>query len=520
MGKCQSSMSEPEQVDADKGVSLGDSKIGFQKAEQKTGAKPHDKSAGKSLEQPEPGTNSTSDPEYFSTTHHPPQTTSSLASTTISLESATTLSSSEEDSSDDQLTMPGSWPASKKKKSSGSKKKKKKSGKKITTTATNIGPTAPNQALEQTSAIEEVGPTRVVEEAEPPGAEDTNPAPVVEEDAEVASIKDTEQVKPAAFVEGDIEIAPSEDNEQVTTFENIKRDQTADNTAPTTHPQLPTIIEEDETTPTREPKSARKTTSTATEIVPDPEKTPTRAEFPFRPAVNAHPASPTASHKKFQFDNFHPETRCRNPECRKSTHPLDGSTKICPACGPRSKVRYCSKACLYLDIRRHFFNECGTLTIEGEIDETGLDDSNKNVRPYIRHSTHELVNTGERHRQAVYFAMESEGEYFIFDDVEEAYKYSDDPSREQCQEARGMGRLVYTVVAPDERTRRNCNGALGHSLSRGANGMFIRDCATLAGLIIKDLQGRGEYSVQMCTYLCMQLGFETGYQVPIHLQVF
>jgi hypothetical protein len=65
-------------------------------------------------------------------------------------------------------------------------------------------------------------------------------------------------------------------------------------------------------------------------------------------------AVPSSDSPRFSFDNYQPETRCRNPDYRKSTHPLDGNTKICPTCGPRSMVRYCSKTCVYKDVRRHF----------------------------------------------------------------------------------------------------------------------------------------------------------------------
>ena len=183
-------------------------------------------------------------------------------------------------------------------------------------------------------------------------------------------------------------------------------------------PQLTPIAEEDEETPTKE---AGESADDDTNVTHNPVDSG-------QPAGQA--ALPSTTDEVFRFDSFHPDTRCRNPECRTSTHPLDGSTKICPACGQRSKVRYCSKTCLYKDLRRHFFGECGRSSVGAVVDQTSLDDANKPVRPYLRHASSEMVNTVERHRQAVYFAMEEEGEYFIFDDVRRVWEQQ--PRHRSC----------------------------------------------------------------------------------------
>lgn len=279
-------------------------------------------------------------------------------------------------------------------------------------------------------------------------------------------------------------------------------------------PQLTPIAEEDEETLTTEAGEAVQDDTVATQDPVGADQAPQQTQ-----EQTAQPAtSPATTGGRFRFDNFHPETRCREPECRKSTHPLDGSTKICPACGPRSKVRYCTKTCLYKDIRRHFLNECGHLSIEGDIDESTLDDANKPVRPYLRHGTEEMVNTVERHRQAVYFAMEEEGEYFIFDDVEECE--SDSPTAEAVQDVRGTGKCVYPVYVPDKTTREYFRRSLMNALTWGTtNEGSTKHCEVLAGMVILDLKAHGEWDQQMCTYLCMQMGFESKYQIPAEQQV-
>ena len=279
-------------------------------------------------------------------------------------------------------------------------------------------------------------------------------------------------------------------------------------------PQLTPIVEEDEDTLAIE---AGKAVQDDTVTTQDPGGAdPARQQIQEQTAQPA--TTPATTGGMFRFDNFHPETRCREPECRKSTHPLDGSTKTCPACGPRSKVRYCTKTCLYKDIRRHFLNECGQLSIEGGIDESTLDDANKPVRPYLRHGTEEMVNTVERHRQAVYFAIEQEGEYFIFDDVEECE--SDSPTAEAVQDVRGTGKCVYPVFVSDKTTKEYFRRSLMNALTWGTtNEGSTKHCEVLAGMVILDLKAHGEWDQQMCTYLCMQMGFESKHQIPAGQQV-
>ena len=278
-------------------------------------------------------------------------------------------------------------------------------------------------------------------------------------------------------------------------------------------PQLTPIAEEDEETPAQDAGKPVED-DTATQDPSEAHQTSQQTQ----PKPSQEPTLPSTTDGVFRFDNFHPETRCREPECRKSTHPLDGSTKICPACGLRSKVRYCTKTCLYKDIRRHFLNECGRLSIAEDIDETTLDNANKPVRPYMRHGTEEMVNTVERHRQAVYFAMEGEGEYFIFDDVEECE--SDSPTTEAIQDVRGTGKCVYPVFVPDKTTREYFRRSLMNALTWGtSNEGSTKHCEVLAGMVILDLKAHGEWDQQMCTYLCMQMGFEFKYQIPAEQQV-
>jgi hypothetical protein len=126
-----------------------------------------------------------------------------------------------------------------------------------------------------------------------------------------------------------------------------------------------------------------------------------------------------------------------------------------------------------------------------------------------------MVNTVERHRQAVWWAMEERGEYYLFDDVEMCE--STNPSTEEVQEVRGRGEMIYALELQQTAMRPMIRRDFMCVLSWGATRHPI-ECERLARVVIMDMQARGYWDAQTCTDLCMQMGFESGYQVPLELQ--
>ncbi|KAJ5756264.1 hypothetical protein N7533_005807 [Penicillium manginii] len=108
---------------------------------------------------------------------------------------------------------------------------------------------------------------------------------------------------------------------------------------------------------------------------------------------------------------YHPLT-CRQSGCEKVCNLYDGSTVICPCCGPYSKTRYCCKNHLFLDLQSHWGS--GKLTF----DRYCVSDS---IPLDVREGIPLLINihgwnTPQRHRQAVWFNnSHNTGDYFVFD---------------------------------------------------------------------------------------------------------
>ena len=131
------------------------------------------------------------------------------------------------------------------------------------------------------------------------------------------------------------------------------------------------------------------------------------------PSIPAQATSPASVQSRLvQFDTY--EWPCRNQECRKLTSPFDGSTVICPRCGPYSKIRYCSKKCLFDDALVHWGVECGQFTLAVKADPLTVTSRQVNIQPFIPSLTHH--DRPERHRQMIRHSVDDSGDYFIFSD--------------------------------------------------------------------------------------------------------
>lgn len=115
----------------------------------------------------------------------------------------------------------------------------------------------------------------------------------------------------------------------------------------------------------------------------------------------------------FFIDLMYNPLFCQMDECEKPCNLYDGSTVICPCCGPYSKTRYCCDKHLQLSWRNHWDMQKGSFAYFCVPDS-------------IPQSVHEspplLINlhgwdTPQRHRQAVWFnTAQKVGDYFLFDD--------------------------------------------------------------------------------------------------------
>lgn len=186
---------------------------------------------------------------------------------------------------------------------------------------------------------------------------------------------------------------------------------------------------------------------------------------------------------------------------------------ICPACGPNSFTRYCCKEHLYQDIRRHWLLDCGKHSIPVPVD---LETVRPSQLPRTSYITGHFSNHIERHRQAVYRAMES-ADYFIFDDNEQLT--SDPPTKLEWQLVRGTGKVQKTISFLNDGTMLCPHAFFNHHILQCLKfgGPLAENSSNMAFHMIRDfLIVEGSWTEEILTALCMQIAFEWGYKVPEH----
>lgn len=238
---------------------------------------------------------------------------------------------------------------------------------------------------------------------------------------------------------------------------------------------------------------------------------------------------PSSGHPPpFKFDGLDTRLKCPLPECHKMTscwgeYPasigngvigltlsiLDPLVVICPACGTDNFTRYCKKQHLYEDIVRHWLEDCGKLSITGPIDRSTVRHSQIPRSAYV---TGHFVNYIERHRQAVYRAME-DADYFLFNDAD--LVESETPTKEEWNLVRGRGDVRLAIKFPDAAPR---YGEFDHHLMqclKFSGPMALHNCDMAMHLIRETLILQGGWTEDILTDLCMQVAYEwNGYKVP------
>lgn len=140
---------------------------------------------------------------------------------------------------------------------------------------------------------------------------------------------------------------------------------------------------------------------------------------------------------------------CASTTCDQRCNLWDGSSVICPKCGPYSEVRYCSKQHLLEDVKWHW-PYCGQMGFEHPCREKSIP---REVRegPLLVPCVHGY-DTPERHRQAIWSNVcAGEGDYFIFSDWGDMLETGGSDGLA----ARCSSRVIHTVRFddPDEKDR-------------------------------------------------------------------
>lgn len=139
---------------------------------------------------------------------------------------------------------------------------------------------------------------------------------------------------------------------------------------------------------------------------------------------------------------------CAASGCDQRCNLWDGSTVICPKCGPYSEIRYCSKDHLLEDVKWHWLY-CGQATFEHPCRENSIPQEVRDGVPLI--PCIHPYDMPERHRQAVYFNVcAGEGDYFIFADWADMLEPKDIDS---SQALRCSSRVVHVITFDDPAER-------------------------------------------------------------------
>ncbi|CAG8400279.1 unnamed protein product [Penicillium salamii] len=194
---------------------------------------------------------------------------------------------------------------------------------------------------------------------------------------------------------------------------------------------------------------------------------------------------------------------CAREGCSNQCSFMDGSTVVCPACGPFSLVRYCGKQHLWEDVLFHW-SRCRCYPLLHQVVISSLPKEILMGPPMLL-NIHDW-DKPERHRQAVWFASAvCHGDYFLFDN-EPLMDFVDQPKRPEVLGFSSQTNFACLFTTPEEkdRIRRVLAVCLfmapEHPALVGYLYRLLRDW-----LISHDM-----LSVDMESVLANQLGLETG----------
>jgi hypothetical protein len=301
-----------------------------------------------------------------------------------------------------------------------------------------------------------------------------------------------------------------------------------DNKAEPTHEYPGTSRDTTETTPTSDGQIMPSNAA----VAPISGTIPTQTQPQTIPSVVVSSAGPS---DLFKFDSFHPRLKCPKRDCNKMTScwgkhihssdthfgitansiVSDSSVVICPRCGPRTYVRYCSKDHLYTDLVRHWTYECGMpfVKVDQPIDEITI---RPNQTPRSSYIFGHMSNLPERHRQAVWRAMEA-GDYFIFDDARRLQNRAV-LDMSNWNQVRCHGKLLRVVHFADDGTPQSKKRVFNHHINQCLMfGMPLAEnsCKIVIHMIREALIVERAWDEDILTDLCMQVAPEWGmFRVP------
>jgi hypothetical protein len=243
----------------------------------------------------------------------------------------------------------------------------------------------------------------------------------------------------------------------------------------------------------------------------------------YHPTFARPPATSPGEPWVYKFGALEGGTRivCSKPGCDKTTTPWDGSTVICPSCGPYSAIRYCCIEHLLGDTTDHWRFDCMKHTCHHYCDASTVHPRQVQCPPAIPNLCG--WNTPERHRQSVYHAHSSQkngsaevkGDYFIFTDFEQ-WLQAGAPHMPAWALGRARGTVRVVVTFDDQRSpnsfKDRFNRLLNIALFTGASNAVMLNYMFL--MIRGNLISKGEWGEDLLNSLVYQFQWEFCYQLP------
>jgi hypothetical protein len=219
-----------------------------------------------------------------------------------------------------------------------------------------------------------------------------------------------------------------------------------------------------------------------------------------------------------------PAYKCPLLACAAPVDVAEPKTTACPACLIKGRITcYCCKAHLYVHVRTHFDQVCATGVVEQSADETDLNALRlKQARPYLNPGPQAPVTTIERHRQALFFAMESpeHGDYFIFDDHAPLFELDGPPAPDLVKFIRGRGKMIAAIKESEndsegDNRKQKFRNLVARCLTFGATNMQGKmDCTDLAVATKQILMRDDILDENMMTHLICQMRQEFAFIMP------
>ena len=218
-----------------------------------------------------------------------------------------------------------------------------------------------------------------------------------------------------------------------------------------------------------------------------------------------------------KFDGF--AFKCPKPDCRRVTNPWDGSTVICPRCGPYSSIRYCCTQHLLGDLPDHWAVDCLRHTLRCAADPLTIHPRQVQGPPAIPNLCG--WDSVERYRQVIYHAAASQGDYFIFGDANGYMDYTAGDQSRNWQLRRGRAPLILTVNF--ERNQINSANCLKDRFNRLMNAALFTASSNplilsyMFLMIRENLSMKGEWDDVILNCISYQFVKEFNWQIPRYL---